>query len=96
MTHTWVLAAFHAYQVPMQIGMRQVLSETVELTWTALTCGLYGREEWRGPAGRLCLTSVRRMLPRLADVRLTHRLGFGCVKPRPLPGQADRGCSPDF
>ncbi len=61
----------------MQIGMRQVSAETVEwfdtackggeLTRTALARELCERESWRGPSGRPCLASARRMLPPLAE-----------------------------
>ncbi len=61
----------------MQIGLRQVSLETVEwfdtackggeLTRTALARELCERESWRGPSGRPCLVSARRMLPPLAE-----------------------------
>ncbi len=67
----------------MQIGMRQVSAETVEwfgtacnggaLTRTALAHGLCERESWLGQAGRLCLASARKILPKLAE-RLGARL----------------------
>ncbi len=67
----------------MQIGMRQVSSETVEwfraackggeLTRTALARELCGRENWRSRAGRPCLASARKLLPALAE-RLGARL----------------------
>ena len=67
----------------MQIGMRQVSSETVEwlgkackggdLTRTALARELCERENWHGRVGRPCLASARKMLPTLAE-RLGVRL----------------------
>ncbi len=67
----------------MQIGMRQVSSETVEwfgtackggdLTRTALARELCDRENWHGRVGRPCLASARKMLPTLAE-RLGVRL----------------------
>ncbi len=78
----------------MQIGMRQVSAETVEwfgtacrggeLTRTALARGLCEREDWRGPTGRLCLASARRMLPGLAGA-LGVRLPAAAVVPDPHP-----------
>ena len=60
----------------MQIGMRHVPAETVEwfgaackggeLTRTALARGLCEEESWSGPAGKPCLASARKFLPRLA------------------------------
>ena len=67
----------------MQIGMRQVSSETVEwfdractvgeLTRTALARELCERENWSSGVGRLCLASARTLLPTLAE-RLGVRL----------------------
>ena len=67
----------------MQIGMRQVSSETAgwfgtackggDLTRTALARGPFGRENWHGRVGKPCLASARRMLPTLAE-RLGARL----------------------
>ena len=67
----------------MQIGMRQISSETVEwfgkackggeLTRTALARELCARENWHGRVGKPCLASARKLLPTLAeglDVRL--------------------------
>ena len=61
----------------MQIGMRQISSETVEwfgtackggeLTRTALARGLCERESWFNHVGRLCRASARRNLPKLAQ-----------------------------
>ncbi len=61
----------------MQIGMRQVSSETVEwfrtackggeLTRTALARELCERENWFGHVGMPCLASARKLLPRLAE-----------------------------
>ena len=66
----------------MQIGMRQVSAETVEwldtackggeLTRTALARELCERESWRGPSGRPCLASARRMLSPLAEALGVH------------------------
>ena len=100
MTHTWLRVAFRANQAAMQIGMRQVSAETVEwfsaacrgggLTRTALARGLCEREGWRGPAGRPCLASARRMLPRLAGA-LGARLPDAAAAPGPHAPPA-----PDF
>ncbi len=67
----------------MQIGMRQVSSETVEwfgmackggdLTRTALARELCELENWHGRVGRPCLASARKLLPTLAE-RLGVRL----------------------
>ena len=61
----------------MQIGMRQISSETVEwfrtacnageLSRTALAHELCLKENWFGRIGRLCLASARKLLPRLAE-----------------------------
>ncbi len=66
----------------MQIGLRQVSAETVEwfeaackggeLTRTALARALCERGSWRGPSGRPCLASARRMLPLLAEASGVH------------------------
>ena len=84
----------------MQIGMRQVSAETVEwfgtacrggeLTRTALARGLCEREDWRGPSGRPCLASARRLVPRLADA-LGARLPAAAAAPGPHAPPA-----PDF
>ena len=62
----------------MQIGMRQVSAETMEWFGTAcnggaLARGLCERESRLGQAGRLCLASARKILPKLAE-RLGARL----------------------
>ncbi len=59
------------------IGMRQISAETVEwfvpackgggLTRSALARELCERENWFGGAGRPCLASARKLLPRLAE-----------------------------
>ncbi len=72
----------------MQIGMRQISSETVEwfrtacnageLSRTALAHELCLKENWFGRIGRLCLASARKLLPRLAEelgVRLPEAEG---------------------
>ncbi len=43
-----------------------------ELTRTALARELCERESWRGPSGRPCLASARRMLPPLAEALGVH------------------------
>ncbi|MCY4459939.1 MAG: hypothetical protein OXC26_05995, partial [Albidovulum sp.] len=63
----------------MQIGLRQISSETAEwfkeacpgdgsgrLSRSALARELCERESWRGPSGRLCCASARKLLPKLA------------------------------
>ncbi len=66
----------------MQIGLRQVSAETVEwfeaackggeLTRAALARAPCERGSWRGPSGRPCLASARRMLPLLAEASGVH------------------------
>ncbi len=66
----------------MQIGMRQISAETVEwfvpackgggLTRSALARELCERENWFGGAGRPCLASARKLLPRLAEETGVH------------------------
>ena len=58
----------------MQIGMRQVSSETVEWFGTACKGGnltrtalARERESWYSRAGKLCLASARRLLPKPAE-----------------------------
>ena len=75
----------------MQIGMRQVPAGTVEwfrtackeggLSRTALAREFCLREGWTGGAGRPCLASARKLLPRLAGdlgVRLPAAAAVGC------------------
>ena len=91
----------------MQIGMRQIPFETAEwfraacsgggLTRSALARGLCEREGWRSPAGRLCLASARKLLPRLAGelgVRLPEARATD-LEPhaRPAPDFPDRAVS---
>ena len=91
----------------MQIGMRQIPFETAEwfraacngggLTRSALARGLCEREGWRSPAGRLCLASARKLLPRLAGelgVRLPAARATD-LEPhaRPAPDFPDRAVS---
>ncbi len=61
----------------MQIGMRQVSSETIEwfgtacnggeLSRTALAHEFCERENWTNRVGKLCLASARKLLPALAE-----------------------------
>ena len=61
----------------MQIGMRQVSSETIEwfgtacngggLSRTALAHEFCERENWYNRVGKLCLASARKLLPALAE-----------------------------
>ena len=79
----------------MQAGMRHIQAETAEwfraacgdggLSRSALARGLCGMEGWRGPAGRPCLASARRILPALAE-----RLGVRLPEPAPAPVPAAR------
>ena len=82
-TNTWLRAGFRATHAAMQIGMRQISSETMEwldtackvgdLTRTALAREPCEREKWYGRVGSLCLASAREFLPTLAE-RLDVRL----------------------
>ncbi len=88
----------------MQIGMRQISAETVEwfgpackgggLTRTALAREFCEREGWFGPAGRPCLASARKLLPRLAGetgVRLPEAEATAAgPHPRPASDFPDR------
>ena len=75
----------------MQIGMRQVPSETIEwfrtacnggkLSRTALAHEFCLRESWTNRLGKLCLASARKFLPRLAEtlgVRLPEAEALEC------------------
>ena len=82
----------------MQIGLRQISSETAE--WfreacagdgsgrpsrSALARELCERESWRGPGGRLCCASARKLLPKLAT-----SLGVTLPEPEARPEGAHR------
>ncbi len=82
----------------MQIGMQQISAEAA--AWFVAACNMPGQTrsalarglctvmDWRGPRGDLCLTSARRILPRLAvalEVPLPAAGAMPCAMHRPGP-----------